>query len=166
MRGRLIFPFVIELAPLDTAGQAAAASYDDLFREPIKSPPSDGQGAGQTMRAELPTVRVRAQVEVDAFAQQQQTMTGNVPDASVVAIIHFGDLERAGLVDQNGDPKIRVGDRLCAIYDIKGALVQIIANPQLFVTETRPLSYGLNMRHPRRNLLLVAFDDREQRVPA
>ena len=63
----------------------------------------------------------------------------------------------------SGDALIRPGDRLAAIRDLCGDLVQEVRTPPgLFVTESRPIGFGLNMARPRRNLLLVTFEDRRQ----
>jgi hypothetical protein len=68
-----------------------------------------------------------------------------------------------GLVDgDTGDALLRPGDRLGALYDKAGELVQEVRTPPgLYVTEARPIGFGLNMARPRRNLLLVAFEDRQ-----
>ncbi|NVJ28865.1 hypothetical protein HUW62_47535, partial [Myxococcus sp. AM011] len=62
-----------------------------------------------------------------------------------------------------GDALIRPSDRLGALYDVTGALVQAVRTPPgLYVTEARPTGFGLHRRRPRRNLLLVTFNDRPQ----
>jgi len=46
------------------------------------------------------------------------------------------------------------------------ALVQAVRTPPgLFVTEAKPMGFGLFMPRPRRNLLLVTCDDRETAAP-
>jgi len=65
-----------------------------------------------------------------------------------------------GLVDAgSGDALLRVNDRLVAIHDLRGALVQRIRTPPgLYATEVQPQSFGLGLS---RNLLLVTFEERE-----
>ena len=77
--------------------------------------------------------------------------------------MHFIELERRLLVDEvSGDALIRPGDRLGGIYDRANNLVQAIRTPPgLFVTEARPIGFGLHRIQPRRNLLLVTFQDRQ-----
>ena len=54
------------------------------------------------------------------------------------------------------------GDRLGGLYDKAGDLVQAVRTPPgLYVTEARPSGFGLNMARPRRNLLMVTFEDRQ-----
>ena len=65
--------------------------------------------------------------------------------------------------DTTGDALIRPSDRLGAIYDTSGALVQEIRTPPgLFVKEARPMGFGLGRARPQRNLLIVSFHDRRQ----
>ena len=90
--------------------------------------------------------------------------SGNAPRSQLDLVFHFKDLERLGLVDPaSGDALIRPGDRLAAIYDKAGHLVQAVRTPPgLYVTEARPIGFGLSMARPRRNLLSVTFEDRQQ----
>lgn len=161
MRGRLIFAFLAELARLDTAAMSSGAKYDSVFREPKKA--SVGEGPGVDQRLELPLLRLPVQVEPEELANMQATADGNAPSSAIVLIFHFRDLEAAGLVDANGVAMIRPGDRLAAIYTRDGLLVQNM-DPAVYATEARPLSFGLHMARPRRNLLMVAFSDREKRA--
>lgn len=171
MRGRLVFAFVAELHRLDTKGLATedpdgagplVSGYDPDFKEPVLVDTND-DGIGERIRKEHPPVRIPCQVEPDAFEAMQEYASGNSPRSRVRLVVHFADLERMGLVDPgSGDAMIRVGDRLGAIYDLGGALVQAVRTPPgLFVTEAKPMGFGLNLPRPRRNLLLVTFEDRE-----
>ena len=88
--------------------------------------------------------------------------SGNAPRSRIDLVLHFKDLERMALIDPaSGDALIRPSDRLGGIYDKTGALVQAIRTPPgLYVTEARPIGFGLNRSRPRRNLLLVTFNER------
>ena len=170
-RGRLIFPFLAELARLDTAATAAdpdgagplVSGYDPDFKEPVARD-TDADGRGEPVRVEHPPVRVPCQVDTDAFAQLQMLAAGNAPRSDVELVFHFRDLERLGLVDtETGDALIRPGDRLAGICDMAGELVQAVRTPPgLYVTEARPSGFGLGRARPRRNLLVVSFRDRQQ----
>ena len=83
-------------------------------------------------------------------------------DSSFDLVFHFRDLEQLGLVDAaSGDALIRPSDRLGALYARDGQLVQAVRTPPgLYVTEARPIGFGLHRRRPSRNLLLVSFQDR------
>ncbi|ACY13457.1 conserved hypothetical protein [Haliangium ochraceum DSM 14365] len=170
MRGQLIFAFVAEIYRLDTAGTAAldpdgagprTSGYDPDFQESVVV---DLGEAAERVRVEHPPVRVPCQVETKTFEALRMHAAGNTPRSRVELVFHFRDLERLALVDEEtGDARIRPSDRLGAIYDKGGALVQRVRTPPgLYVTEARPLGFGLHRARPRRNLLLAAFDAREQ----
>lgn len=171
MRGRLIFPFLAELFRLDTQAMAgpvgvgpdpAAPGYDPDFKEPV-AVDTDDDGVGERVRREHPPVRVPCQVDTKAFEELRVFASGNAPRSRIDLVFHFKDLERLGLVDApTGDAHVRPGDRLGALYDTAGALVQAVRTPPgLYVAEARPIGFGLDRARPRRNLLLVAFEDRQ-----
>ena len=172
MRGRLIFPFLAEIFRLDTCAMATEdpdgsgpllSGYDPDFKEPVLVDRND-DGIGERIRKEHSPVRVPCQVEPDSFEVLQEYASGNSPRSRIRLVFHFADLERMGLVDPNsGDALLRVGDRLGGLYDLGGSLVHSI--PSLFATESRPIGFGLFMSRPRRNLLLVTFEDRKTAAP-
>ena len=165
MRGKIINPFLVEIARLDTVATAAdpdgagplASGYDPDFKETVVL---DDAGARRDARREMPPVLVPCQVEVGAFETLRQLASGNSPDSRVTLVFHFRDLERMGLVaPASGDALLRVNDRLVAIRDLGGGLVQAVRTPPgLYATEVQPQSFGLGRS---RNLLLVTFDERE-----
>ncbi|NMC71466.1 MAG: hypothetical protein GYA57_15560 [Myxococcales bacterium] len=108
----------------------------------------------------MPAILLPCQVEVGAFETLRQFASGNSPDSRVTLVFHFRDLERMGFVDPGtGDVLLRVNDRLVAIRDLAGALVQAVRTPPgLYATEVQPASFGLGLS---RNLLLVTFEERE-----
>ena len=172
MRGRLIFKFLAELYRLDTAGTATrdpdgagplTVGYDPDFKESVLVD-SDDDGIGERLRAESPPVRVPCQVDTKAIEELRMLASGNAPRATVDLVFHFKNLEKLGLVDAaTDDALIRPGDRLSGIYDLCGALIQAVRTPPgLYVTKTAPFGFGLNLRKPSRNLLLVTFEDRMQ----
>lgn len=165
MRGRLINPFLAEIARLDTVATAAdpdatgpaVSGYDPDFKETLVF------GTASTRvdaRKEMTPIRVRCQVEVGSLEVLQQLAAGNSPNSRVTLVFHFQDLERMGLVDvATGEPRIRINDRLVAIHTLSGQLIQAIRTPPgLYATEVQPQSFGLGLS---RNLLLVTFDERE-----
>lgn len=165
MRGRLINPFLAEIARLDTSATAAdpdaagplVSGYDPDFKETVVL---DDAGARRDARQEMPPVLVPCQVEVGAFEALQQLAAGNSPNSQVTLVFHFRDLEQMGLVDPaTGDALLRISDRLVAIHDVAGNLVQAVRTPPgLYATEVQPQSFGLGRA---RNLALVTFQERE-----
>lgn len=172
MRGKLINPFVAELAQLDTVATAAdpdgssslASGYDADFREPVIV--SDGTTEGVDARQEKNHIYVPCQVEDKTFELMRMYAAGDIPNGMVLLVFHFADLESMGLVDATtGEALIRKNDRLVAIRKCSSlAIVQSVRTPPgLYATETKAVSFGLS--GGERNLLVVAFEDREQGVP-
>lgn len=164
MRGRLVFPVIAELRRLDAAAMTAASpAVDPDFDEPHRAAP------GALVRVELPPLRLPCQVESGLERALAPSAAGDVPRFRIALVFHFRDLERADLVEPlTGVARLAVGDRLAALYDQQGALVEMFPNPPgYFATAATPLSYGLGA-NPRANLLLVEFADRPQglRSPA
>lgn len=164
MRGRLINPFLISLAQIDTAAIAAdpdsggslTSGYDKDFREPVVRTVGGVRTAG---RKEKTPIDVRCQIEPAVWDALTQVAAGNMPNAQLVLAVHFRDLEAAGMVDANGAATIRVNDRLVSIKDELGNVIQTIPDPPgLFITQVMPTSFGLGRA---RNLLIVTFEDRE-----
>ena len=168
MRGRLINPFIAEIAQLDTLATEAdpdgagvlLSGYDRVFAEPVKLP------SGASARVEKAPIRVLCQVEDQNFERQQQTTRGDAPDTNFTLVFHFNDLEAAGLVDLvTGEATIRKNDRLVAIRRARDeSLIQSV-DPErggMYVVESTPASFGLS--GGERNLLLVRFEERAKAV--
>ena len=162
MRGRLIFGFLAGIHRLDTKTAALQSGYDPDFKEPVLVD-MDDDGIGERIRREHPAVRLTCQVEPEALESLQAYPSGDSPRSVVRLVFHYAELERIGLVDAaTGSALIHVGDRLGALYDLLGELVQVVRTPPgLYVTEAKPIGFGLSMSRPRRNLLLVSFEDRD-----
>jgi hypothetical protein len=158
-------PLLAELAQLDPAATTAppagpdgpTSGYDLDFQETVLVPSA---GERVDARRERPPLFIPCQVEVQAFGELQEVLTGNSPRAQVTLVFHFQDLEQRGLVDAvTGDALLHVGDRLVAIRDRHThAVVQAVPTPPgLYLTEAQPQSFGLG---GQRNLLLAMFNDR------
>lgn len=171
-RGRLIFPFTVRLAQLDTEATAAdpdgagplTSGYDDDFREPVRVTQSTTDPAGDLKgianRVEK-FVDVRAQIETEVFEQLQQVIGGASPGSRFVIVLHYKDLEDSDMIGEDGQATIRHNDRLDRIID--GCENEFVFRnpPGLFVTQVMPGGFGLG---PNRNLLIVTFEERDQGV--
>ena len=165
MRGRLINPFLAEIARLDTVATAAdpdgsgplVSSYDPDFKETVVL---DTAGIRHDARREMPAILIPCQVEVGTFEALSQLAAGNSPNSKVTLVFHFQDLERMGLVDPaTGEALLRVNDRLVALRHLEGNLVQAVRTPPgLYAIEVQPQSFGLGQA---RNLLIATFQERE-----
>ena len=168
MRGRLIFPFTVRVAQLDTHQMAQdpddagdlTSGYDEDFAEPVTIQAASG-GPGEEHRVE-DIVEMKAQIEPAAFGRLEMFFSGASNDSRFVCVAHFRSLEQANLIDADGNAKIHISDRLVDVYDYKSNLVMTPRKP-LYVVEARPEGFGIGMR---RNLLFVAFQARKTGVPA
>jgi hypothetical protein len=172
-RGRLIFPFTVRIAQLDTLAMTEdpdgagplTSGYDDDFREPIKVARIDvtesaGDLKGETLRHER-TVDLPAQIKPAAFEQLRQMVGGTSPDSSISLTFHFKDLEELGMIDPSGLATIRLNDRLDRVFDGCGIALVFRDPPGLYAVQVQPAGFGLG---PHWNLLKVAFEEREQGV--
>lgn len=158
-RGKLINPFLVDIAQIDTAAMAAGPGFNKLLNEPrVSYDPITGARDGGR-REQI--VRLRCQIETDTSERQRQTPGGNAPASAMVLILHFKDLERAGLVDPaTNRPTLRVNDRVVQILTLAGAVSQVFPNPPgLYVLEVQPIGFGYGGKV---NLLKVTTADRPQ----
>jgi len=168
-RGRLIFPFIVELYQLDTVATEAdpdgagplTSGYNEFFREPIKILGDPADQVGESARVESGPIQVEAQIEPEMFERLEMMLSGQSPDTRFAVVAHYANLERNGLVLSDGTPSIKKGDRLSRILSCRtGELVEPVPNPPgLFVRQTQPRSFGLGTE---RNLLLIEFEERSQ----
>lgn len=171
MRGRLIFPFLIELAPLDTAATESTdpdgagpltSGYDALFRAPVKVLADSDDQVGVKARVEGALIQLPAQIEPDQMEQLAMLLSGESPESNRFRVVcHYNDLEDQGLVNADGTPAVRKRDRLTRILDLDGNLVETIPNPPgLYVEQVMSRGWGLGGAVPTRNLLFIDFADR------
>jgi hypothetical protein len=168
-RGRLIFPFLVELYQLDTAATEAdpdgagplASGYDDAFREPIQILESPDDQTGKSARVESAPILFLAQIEPIQFEKLNMMQGGDSPSSLFSIVLHYADLERRGLVDATGHAMIRKGDRLARILNCDtGALIEEIQDPPgMYVHLLQSRSFGLGTD---RNILMIEFVSREQ----
>ncbi|HKZ39983.1 MAG TPA: hypothetical protein VJ044_03425 [Candidatus Hodarchaeales archaeon] len=174
MRGRLIFPFLIDLRRLDTVATAVdpdgvgalASGYDETFKEVEKVLQTPSNQLGVSARKEKAALILPAQIEPEMFDKLEMMISGQSPISKFAVVLHYRDLESNGLVSATtGKPLINKNDRLDGIYNIRtNALIEKIPNPPgLFVVQVQSRSFGLG---PDRNLLLLVFEQRDQSIRA
>jgi hypothetical protein len=170
MRGRLIFPFLVDIYRLDADGTndppgvgGLPSGYDSVYQEPLVLPGGTGHDEGTSARKELAAIRISAQVEPVSWQALQEMLNGDSSRSEFTLVFHYRDIEASSMVGTNGGALIKRGDRLGAIYKMDGTLVQTVPNPPgLFVTESRSAGFGLSMGSSWRNLLICVFHSREQ----
>lgn len=166
MRGRLIKPFILEIALLDRAATAQdpdgagslESGYDPDFHEPIRIP--DGSLRGASARKEE-IVQVQAQIEPKEFDLLNMYTGGMSNDSKLTVICWAPELERKGLIDpMTGNVRFSVGDRLIRILSKRGKVVCTVPeNPGLYLVEPQPRAFGLGSD---RNLIMLRFWDRKR----
>jgi hypothetical protein len=139
-----------------TTVDGSDAALDPDYKEPVLVATDDGRGLPK--REELPSIMIPAQIEPDSFNRQTMKELGDQKAGVFAVTFHFVDLEQMGLVDMaTGVALIRPADRMGAIYQMDGTLVQQFPDPPgMYVNEATP-QFGLG---GRRNLLLVRMQSR------
>jgi hypothetical protein len=168
VRGRLISPFIADIAQLDTSATEAdpdgsgplTSGYDPEFNEVVKLPSADPGGA--SARVEKTIVQIPCQVEVDVLDKQDMAPSGDIGQQLMRLVFHFEDLEDLGLVQASGQSAIGVNDRLVAIRRCPGLeLVREFPLPEgMFIIEAKDRSFGLS--GGERNLLVCTLQGRDQ----
>jgi len=132
---------------------APAAGFDPVFKEPRTEIAS---GAPAPILRYLDPIQLPVQVEDDTFEALAMHEAGDEARSAMTLTFHLRDLERAALVEADGTPSLRPGDRLGAIYSSRGVLVQSIRNPPgLFFESVTPSGWGLSLTNAQRNLVVV-----------
>lgn len=172
-RGSLIWPMAVEIARIDTVTTRAASGYDDKLAEPKildvadEDPGIPPMGAPRGARATqyLPPIILEAQIEDFNSNALIAALTGKNSDVKLACVFHYADLEADGLVDADGHPQLRVGDRLLRILDpdTYDQIVVIPDPPGLYATAVDDQSFGLSSLE--RNLLHVTFQRRDRSSP-
>lgn len=168
MRGRLINPFLVVIGRLDTVKTRTedpdgdgplTGGYDDVFRAPhIVEDTTTGK---RVEVREESIIQLPAQIEDRRGEGLQQLISGDSPQSAMVLTFHFIDLEKLGLVADDGVAKIHKNDRLIEIRRMCAGnpLVQEIRTPPgLYVVEVTPAGFGLE---GERNLLRVTLEERD-----
>lgn len=157
MRGRLIQRFVAVLYRLDATATAAVTGggYDTIWGWP--KPVVDGTQTGAPSRRERAAVRVPCQVDRRRFGQDRLTRGGVELEIDLTLTLFEPDLVALGLMDASGRPALYAGDRIGALEQIDGTIVETFPNPPgLFVVGIERAGHGLAaFGTPRNNLCLV-----------
>lgn len=158
-RGRLIFPFIANIARLDTSTTEDEDGYDHEFRTVKHRYPDGVRGERVSERRELPIVSLPCQVEVQQFGEQTMARSGNMPKTNMTLVLHFKDLEAQGLINDDQSPKLDVNARLVSLLNARTRRVAQTMGPNIYLVEAQVGGFGLG---GQRNLILARFEDREQ----
>lgn len=154
-RGRLINKFVAVIRRLDTAAIETDGNYDPLFDAVARQ--DDGTQTGATGRKEMAEIKIPAQLDRDEdWGAVQASRGGKQIKADLVLALHWPDLEKRGLIDGNGEPVLKRGDRIVKIETRKGNVEATFDGPGMYVTDLERAGYGqAPFGNPRTNLLYL-----------
>ena len=124
-----IFPIVVVLKQLDTAATESAGAYNHVMREPILVD-TDGDGIGE-YPSELyaSETKVPGQLESNSTELFNMMSGGNLPESNIFVSFSRGRLEMLGLMDTDGRPKIKTGDRWVRAEDMAGNVMWTFNRP-------------------------------------
>ncbi|MEN6368461.1 MAG: hypothetical protein ABFD77_02045 [Thermotogota bacterium] len=156
-RGRLINKFIAVIRRLDTAATAAVVGggFDKEF-DAVR-PLSDGTQFGADSRREMAELRLPVQLDRNTWGRNQPGRGGRQILADIVLTFHWPDLENAGLIGTDGEPVLKIGDRIDKIETVAGATEATFKNPPgMFFTGFERAGHGQSpFGTPRTNLLFA-----------
>lgn len=160
-RGRLIWAFQARIERLDTAATDAnaiggqAAGYDRIFREPVTNT------AGVGARIYSSPIAVTCQVRSKKFDEVVTLPGGRELEFDLRTLLHYEELEAAGLIGADGSTVFKPSDRLMSIYKTDGVSLRrdFSANP-LFCVHVQDRGWGLSGLD--RNLVRLYWKDRRE----
>lgn len=156
-RGRLINKFVAVIRRLDTVATAAVVGggYDKEF-DAVRVV-GDGTQTGASSRREMAELRLPVQLDRDTWGRNQPGRGGRQVLADIVLVFHWPDLENGGLIGTDGEPVLKIGDRIDKIETVMGAVESTFKNPPgMFFTGFDRAGHGQDpFGNPRTNLLFA-----------
>lgn len=123
--GRVIGVFMI----LDTEGTESGPGYDNILHEPKPVKRDAGDKIGKAGRTELSEFKIRVQENSFPTDRLEQTRQGKERQQQRELIIDYRELENRGMIDSNGECKIRTGTRLDRFEDRGGNTVEKFNDP-------------------------------------
>jgi hypothetical protein len=157
MRGRLIQKFKVVIARLDTVatGAVVGGGWDPDFHEPV--PVEDGTQVGADSRRYHPEETFTCQLDRKTWGKVDATRGGQEKEADIIIVLHWPELQKRGLIDSNGQPLFRRGDKVIRILTKKGVLDLMFDDPPgMFITEWDRAGHGLAaFGTPKTNLLYL-----------
>lgn len=144
MANCLIFPKHVTIGRLDTAATAASSpGVQSAFRSMRTINANDGSPRETAQK--YVSVVLEAQVETGRFRDARPTPTGNSPGANMRLVFDRGDLEAQGLINAEGQPLFKEGDRLESVAELDGTVVWTAKQGRtgyLRVTQSEPTDFG------------------------
>lgn len=170
LRGMLLFPLHVAIARLDTLTTEATGGYNFVTKQPVLKLINPGTSAQKRVdgRVYFDPLILKAQIERGTWRQMHVGPNGNVPDSRLTIVLHMVDLEQRGLVGADGEPALKVNDKILGVYancskaeaHLK-VLSTVLDVPGLYCTEAGRCGDGLGGDS---NLFKMTFEDRQNGV--
>ena len=156
-----INPMMAVLKQFDTVAGDAAGAFDDELDEPVLTD-GDGDGVGEMPSAIYSAeIKVPGQLESSALEALTMASGGNLPTSSILVSFSRGRLEGLGLMNADGRPKIKPGDRWVRLEDMRENVMWTFDRPDegLVCEEIRLEDAFLGGRS---NWFLATFNSRKE----
>jgi len=144
-----IFPMVVVLKQWTPIAAEAAGGFDHTMREPYLVD-GDADGLGEPPAALYGAeVEIPAQLEVSAIEALTMTSGGDLPNSSILVDFSRGRLESLSLMNADGRPKIKKGDRFVRLETTAGEIMWTFDSPDaggLYCDQIRLLDAWLGGR--------------------
>lgn len=122
---------------------APTTGFDPDYHEPYRWDKSDNTlGDSRVYRTE---VLVPCQVEIKSFEEVNQEYHGDTPITNIVLVFHRQDLRDLGLLNVDGRPKIKTGDKITGFKQDGVAVGPVLKDGPLYIVELRPASWGFGI---------------------
>ena len=158
MRGRIIQKMKVGIARYDEAAMSAVVGggFDSDFQEAL--PVNDGTQEGATSKRYYAEQFFTCQLDRDNWGRTIQTRSGENIQADIVIVLHRPELERMGLIDTNGKPLFRRGDKIVKIQDRRGNTQEIFDDPPgMFIETMDTAGHGLSAFGTSKQNLLYLY---------
>jgi len=146
VRVPLISPMTVvvtQFLPAETCAQDPAGDstvgYDPDFREPVALQTEGGQPVTDT-RQYGDEIKLPCQVEFKTYEELQMVEQGDNGISKVALVLHRRDLLRLGLIDDNGNIKLKKGDKIIRFE--KAGRTTLVPNATLYFYRIDPASQG------------------------
>jgi len=120
----------------------SGGAYDNVFGAPV--PTDDGTQTGADSRRELAPVTQLCQIDRNNWGNRKLTAGGESEKADIVIVLTNDNLSAAGLIDSEGMPKLRIGDRIDRILRRDGSTdVEFPEPPGMWINKVERAGHGL-----------------------
>ncbi len=152
----LIFPKLVDIQRLNTDAQVVERTVNTSLRDLLAANANDGTDRDDGRRYS-DTLTMRAQIETGQNNALSVSPFGSTPSSDMRLVFLLSDLACMNLVSPVGRPLLKPRDRLVAIRDEMGNVIQSFPDPPgMFFLEVVPSGYGFGSGAA--NLVVVSLE--------